>query len=54
MPRLNVAWDIGGKGDWVIRAGTGMFYNRVQGNYDYYSGGQMPIPTAPLLLGPGA
>ncbi|HJP94922.1 MAG TPA: carboxypeptidase regulatory-like domain-containing protein [Pyrinomonadaceae bacterium] len=42
MPRLNVAWDIGGKGDWVIRAGAGMFYNRVQGNYDYYSSGQMP------------
>lgn len=42
MPRVNVAWDIGGKGDWVIRAGAGMFYNRVQGNYDYYSSGQMP------------
>ena len=42
MPRLNIAWDIGGKGDWVIRAGAGMFYNRVQGNYDYYSSGQMP------------
>jgi hypothetical protein len=42
MPRLNVAWDIGGKGDWVIRAGAGMFFNRVQGNYDYYSSGQMP------------
>jgi hypothetical protein len=42
MPRLNVAWDIGGKGDWVIRAGAGLFNNRVQGNYDYYSSGQMP------------
>ena len=42
MPRLNIAWDIGGKGDWVIRAGAGLFYNRVQGNYDYYSSGQMP------------
>jgi Carboxypeptidase regulatory-like domain/TonB-dependent Receptor Plug Domain len=42
MPRVNVAWDIGGKGDWVIRAGAGLFYNRVQGNYDYYSSGQMP------------
>jgi Carboxypeptidase regulatory-like domain/TonB-dependent Receptor Plug Domain len=42
MPRLNFAWDIGGKGDWVIRAGAGLFYNRVQGNYDYYSSGQMP------------
>jgi len=42
MPRLNAAWDIGGKGDWVIRAGAGLFYTRVQGNYDYYSSGQMP------------
>lgn len=42
MPRLNFAWDIGGKGDLVIRAGAGLFYNRVQGNYDYYSSGQMP------------
>lgn len=42
MPRLNFAWDIGGKGDLVVRAGAGVFYNRVQGNYDYYSSGQMP------------
>jgi hypothetical protein len=42
MPRLNFAWDIGGKGEWVVRAGAGLFYNRVQGNYDYYSSGQMP------------
>ncbi|MDQ3918829.1 MAG: carboxypeptidase regulatory-like domain-containing protein, partial [Acidobacteriota bacterium] len=42
MPRLNLAWDIGGKGDLVFRAGAGLFYNRVQGNYDYYSSGQMP------------
>ncbi len=42
MPRLNFAWDIGGKGDLVVRAGGGLFYNRVQGNYDYYSSGVMP------------
>jgi hypothetical protein len=42
MPRFNVAWDVGGKGDLVIRAGAGLFYNRVQGNYDYYSSGEMP------------
>jgi hypothetical protein len=42
MPRLNFAWDVGGKGDLVVRAGAGLFSNRVQGNYDYYSSGQMP------------
>jgi hypothetical protein len=42
MPRLNFAWDVGGKGDLVLRAGPGLFYNRVQGNYDYYSSGQLP------------
>jgi hypothetical protein len=42
MPRLNLAWDVGGKGDLVLRAGAGLFYNRVQGNYDYYSSGQLP------------
>src|ERR1041385_2583767 len=42
MPRLNLAWDVGGKGDLVLRAGAGLFYNRVQGNYDYYSSGEMP------------
>jgi Carboxypeptidase regulatory-like domain/TonB-dependent Receptor Plug Domain len=42
MPRLNFAWDIGGRGDLVVRAGAGLFYNRVQGNYDYYSSGVFP------------
>jgi hypothetical protein len=42
MPRLNFAWDINGKGDTVIRAGAGVFFNRVQGNYEYYSLQQPP------------
>ncbi len=36
MPRLGIAWDIGGKGDFVVRAGGGVFYNRPQGNAQYY------------------
>jgi len=54
MPRLNAAWDIGGKGDWVIRAGAGIFYTRVQGNYDYYSSGQMPNTYAATVDTPWA
>ena len=35
MPRLNFAWDLGGKGDTVLRGGGGLFYNRAQGNAEY-------------------
>jgi hypothetical protein len=41
-PRLNFAWDISKRGDWVLRGGAGLFYNRVQGNYQYYSLGLPP------------
>jgi hypothetical protein len=34
-PRLNLAWDIFGNGGTVLRGGAGVFYNRVQGNYQY-------------------
>ena len=41
-PRLNFAWDIGGKGDFVVRGGAGLFNSRVQGNYQYGSLGLPP------------
>ena len=35
MPRINVAWDIDGNGNNVLRGGFGMFYNRNMGNLEY-------------------
>ena len=34
-PRVNVAWDIDGQGNNVVRGGYGMFYNRNMGNVEY-------------------
>lgn len=35
LPRINVAWDIDGEGNNVLRGGYGMFYNRNMGNVEY-------------------
>jgi len=35
MPRLNIAWDLSGNGDTVVRGGGGIFFNREQGNAQY-------------------
>jgi len=41
-PRLNVAWDMFGNGSTVLRGGAGVFYNRVQGNFQYTVQGLPP------------
>jgi carboxypeptidase family protein/TonB-dependent receptor-like protein len=35
LPRVNVAWNIDGEGNNVVRGGYGMFYNRNMGNVEY-------------------
>jgi hypothetical protein len=35
MPRVNLAWDLDGQGNNVIRGGYGMFFNRNMGNVEY-------------------
>ena len=35
LPRVNVAWNIDGEGNNVLRGGYGMFYNRNMGNVEY-------------------
>ena len=35
LPRVNVAWDIDGEGNNVVRGGYGIFYNRNMGNVEY-------------------
>jgi hypothetical protein len=35
LPRVNLAWDIDGEGNNVVRGGYGLFYNRNMGNVEY-------------------
>ena len=35
LPRVNVAWDLDGEGNNVVRGGYGLFFNRNMGNVEY-------------------
>jgi hypothetical protein len=36
MPRFGFTWDVRGGGGLVLRGGAGLFYNRPEGNWQYY------------------
>ena len=52
MPRANVAWDIDGQGNNVVRGGYGWFYNRNMGNVEYDNTLHIP-PAAYQISGIG-
>jgi len=53
MPRVNVAWDVTGNSNNVLRGGFGIFYNRNMGNleYDYL---RIPPTSYAVSIGSGA
>ncbi len=59
-PRLNFAWDVRKNSSLVIRGGAGIFYNRVQGNFQYDStlraapNGNVGASLGPFTSIPGA
>jgi hypothetical protein len=51
MPRVNMAWDIDGNGNNLIRGGYGLFYNRNMGNVEYDQ--TLHLPPAVYSIGVG-
>jgi hypothetical protein len=45
LPRVNVAWNIDGEGNNVLRGGYGYYYNRNMGNVEYDNTLRMPPNT---------
>ena len=48
-PRFGLAWDITGKGNVVFRAGSGIYYDRIQGNRVFDSVTNPPEAVTPTL-----
>ncbi len=48
-PRFGVAWDITGKQNIVLRAGSGIYYDRIQGNRVFDSVTNPPEAVSPTL-----
>jgi Carboxypeptidase regulatory-like domain/TonB-dependent Receptor Plug Domain len=48
-PRFGLAWDITGKGNLVFRAGSGIYYDRIQGNRVFDSVRNPPAAIDPTL-----
>lgn len=42
LPRVNVAWNIDGESNNVLRGGYGLFYNRAMGNVEYDNSLRLP------------
>ncbi len=49
QPRIGLAWDLTGTGTTVLRAGAGIFYNRVQGNDIYNLDANAPFSYQPSV-----
>jgi Carboxypeptidase regulatory-like domain/TonB-dependent Receptor Plug Domain len=48
-PRFGIAWDVTGHQDIVIRAGSGIYYDRIQGNRIFDSVSNPPEAVSPTL-----
>ena len=57
LPRVNVAWNIDGEGNNVLRGGYGYYYNRNMGNVEYDNTLRLPpncLPGRRPTSGPAA